>query len=114
MKVQSADEMRRIADAYITECIERRTAPQVNELAAKLGRSAGDFSNLFLKLLGERPSDYFQQVRIDCSKRLLSTTDLTTEMIASICGFGTLRTFFRSFKSTTGMTPQNFRDQNRR
>jgi transcriptional regulator GlxA family with amidase domain len=114
MTVRSADEMRGIADAYIAECRERRTPPQVNELSAKLGLSAGDFSNLFLKLLGERPSDYFQRARIECAKRLLSTTDLTMKVIADICGFGTVRTFFRSFKSSVGMAPHDFRDRNRR
>jgi AraC-like DNA-binding protein len=111
MATLSARELRGIAESYVDECAVRRTAPQVNELARRLGMSAGDLSNLFLRLLGERPSAYFQRTRFDCAKRLLSTTDLTMDRIAQICGYGTTRTFYRRFKSSVGMTPQDFREQ---
>jgi len=49
MVIQSGRELRFVTDRYIAQCKARRTSSQVNELAAELGLSATDLSNLFLK-----------------------------------------------------------------
>ena len=71
--------------------------------------SAADFGKLFTHLVGEHPSTYLRRKQIDCAKRLLTQTDLTMNVIAYKCGFGTRTTFFRAFKRETGMTPREYR-----
>ena len=113
MVIQSGRELRFVADRYIAQCKARRTSSQVNELAAELGLSAADLSNLFLKFLRERPHIYLMRARIESAKHLLVTTDLNLDDIAAICGFGTIRSFFRSFRAQVGMTPGEYRDPHR-
>ena len=105
----SDPELRRLADDYLAKCLDHGSAPHVNELAAKAGMSAGDFSNLFLDLVGERPSVYLKRGQIECAKQLLLTTHLELNEIAYRCGFRRRRTFFRLFKRLVGTTPAAYR-----
>lgn len=109
MVLHSVDELRQLADEYVMDCFRHETPPHVNELARNLGLAAPDFSNLFVMLLGERPSVYFKRCRIESAKDLLAATDLPMNTIAYRCGFGTRRTFFRTFKRFVGSTPDVYR-----
>jgi AraC-like DNA-binding protein len=109
MAVRSPRELRRIADDYLSLCMRQETRPHVNELAATLRMSASDFSALFLKIVGERPSGYLKRRQIEHAKRLLRQSSLTMNVIAYKCGFGTRTTFFRAFKGRVGITPLAYR-----
>jgi len=98
-----------LADGYLADCLEREDVTHVNELAALVRMTAGDFSNLFLEVVGERPSEYLKRGRVERAKYLLATTDLPMNTIAYKCGFGTRRTFFRTFKRVVGITPRSYR-----
>jgi len=47
--------------------------------------------------------------RLERAKRLLLETDLPCHSIAVEAGFGSLKTFNRTFRRSEGATPQNFR-----
>jgi AraC-like DNA-binding protein len=109
MRVWTADELRRITDRYLSDSLRRESPPQVQELAANVGLARSDFSRLFAHLLGQQPSAYLRSGQIACAKRFLAQTNLSMNVIAYRCGFGTRTTFFRAFKRITGTTPQEYR-----
>jgi transcriptional regulator GlxA family with amidase domain len=59
------------------------------------------------------PVQYLLEVRIARAKTLLKDTE---HEIISICfevGFENVSTFYRSFKQSTGLTPHQYRTQNK-
>lgn len=54
-------------------------------------------------------SAYFENARIRRAEELLASSALPIDSIAERAGFGTRVTFFRAFKRSTGMTPDEFR-----
>ena len=48
-------------------------------------------------------------MRIEHAKYILTTTDLTLEQIAEICGYSNEVHFYRQFKQITGLTPSKYR-----
>ena len=64
--------------------------------------------------LGVGFSEYLNSLRIEKAKQLLAGTDKTAQQICDECGFGSRQTFFRLFKSITGMTGEEWRNRARR
>ncbi|KIL38332.1 hypothetical protein SD70_27055 [Gordoniibacillus kamchatkensis] len=58
-------------------------------------------------------SDFIHQERLEQAKQLLVTTDWPVLDIAERSGFQSKTTFFTSFKKYTGLTPNQYREQNR-
>ena len=52
--------------------------------------------------------EYLRLVRIDMAKELLKEDKYTVEQISEMVGYTNSRTFTRSFKSITGVTPKVF------
>ncbi|MCM3268640.1 helix-turn-helix domain-containing protein [Paenibacillus elgii] len=57
-------------------------------------------------------SDFIHQERLEQAKKLLVSTDLPVLDIAERSGFQSKTTFFTSFKKYTGLTPNQYREQN--
>ncbi|MEC0227627.1 AraC family transcriptional regulator [Paenibacillus alba] len=57
-------------------------------------------------------SDFIHQERLEQAKKLLVSTDLPVLHIAERSGFQSKTTFFTSFKKYTGLTPNQYREQN--
>ena len=70
-------------------------------------------SHLFGDKLGIRFNDYINSLRISESCRLLRTTDDSITEIADAAGFGTLRTFNRAFIKQMGVSPSDYRRNNK-
>ena len=70
-------------------------------------------SHLFGDKLGIRFNDYINSLRISEACRLLRTTDMSITEISDVSGFGTLRTFNRSFIKQMGISPSEYRRTNR-
>lgn len=83
----------------------------VEQLAALAGYSPAQFRRLFNALTQMSPSKYVISVRINAAKTLLSTTDRHITDIACETGFYDHAHFIRAFKSATGQTPNEFRQQ---
>jgi transcriptional regulator GlxA family with amidase domain len=62
-------------------------------------------SRSFHDRFGVRISDYMKLMQIRAARRLLRTTDLNTTRIAYRCGFGTRRSFFRTYRRLSGSSP---------
>ncbi len=84
----------------------------VFEKLKELGISQNHFINLFRSKLGITPVEYIRNLRVEKAKALLSFTDLTILDIAIDCGFGSLSTFYETFKKYLKMTPKEYRKIN--
>lgn len=58
------------------------------------------------------PKKMLLNYRINVSKEMLTHTAKSIPSIASECGFNAENTFYRNFKSSTGVTPNEFRSKN--
>lgn len=77
--------------------------------AKYLGVSKYYLSHTLNDYLGINFSTYINQLRIDYAKNLLLFTRLPVSEIAFECGYNSLRTFNRSFKQITNLSPTEFR-----
>jgi transcriptional regulator GlxA family with amidase domain len=108
------EDFRRIADEYLTGCESPEKSPSVNGLAKLAGVRRERFSDEFLRLVGERPSEYLKRGQIERAKTLLVTTHLTMDEVAYACCYANIVTFFRAFRRSMGTTPARFRKMHAR
>ncbi len=80
----------------------------VSQVADDLGVSVSHLSRVFKKYHNQNISEYLTSYRIGMSKQLLSDGVMVTE-VATMCGFGSLRTYLRVFKNYERVTPGQFR-----
>ena len=69
------------------------------------------FRKLFKSAIGVSPAKFMINCKTARAKELLSEDYLSLEEIAERCGFSSLSYFCRVFKSSTGMTPGEFRSK---
>lgn len=100
---------RETVDAYLARCTANGSAPRVSELAFELGISRVTLNVRFQELSGVSLSEYFAAHRLEKAAALLSTSDLKNDIVATVAGFGTARTFQRAFARDFGITPARFR-----
>ena len=83
----------------------------IDEAAAQLGMSRRTFTAAFVKETGVSWLTFTRRLAIEHAKRRLRSSDLPIASVAFECGFNDLSTFYRQFKSQTGMSPAKFRSQ---
>ena len=81
----------------------------VDRLASIANYSPAQFRRLFAKLMGQSPSEYIANVRINNAKVLLKTTDKRISDIAVQVGFFDHSHFIRTFRKLVGATPAEYR-----
>lgn len=97
----------------ITYICDNFTKPlSLDLLSTELGINKYYISRIFTKKIGISFNDYVNSLRIDYSKKLLTTTDLSILEIANNCGFETQRTYNRIFKGYTQIPPLKYRNKN--
>ena len=74
-------------------------------LAQLHGMNPEYLSRAFRDRFGVCLSDYIKMMQVRVAQRLLRTTDLNTTRIAYRSGFGTRRSFFRTYRRIAGTTP---------
>lgn len=100
-------------EEYLRECFKLESPPQVNELAKRFELRADQLSNLFVLHHGIRPSRYLKQRQIARAMALLADTDLPINQVAYRSAFSRRATFYRSFRSATGLSPEAYRTRTR-
>ena len=93
--------------AYLNEHYAENVS--VDQLARLSHYSVAQFRKLFTRLMQMSPSQYVTQVRINAAKTLLRTTDRRITDIAAETGFCDHSHFIKTFRATTGLTPNEFR-----
>jgi AraC-like DNA-binding protein len=92
---------------FIEEHIERDI--RLAELASLAGLSVTHFAHAFKAEQGLSPYRYIVQRRIDRSKELLRTTDLTIAAVAAQSGFSSQSNFSSMFARDVGAPPSAYR-----
>ena len=81
------------------------------KVAKALGASEPAMNHALLVVTGMNFNQYLSRLRLVLATTYFLYDSLPFDYIASISGFNMDITFFRRFKSLTGMTPQSFREQ---
>jgi AraC-like DNA-binding protein len=81
-------------------------------MARRAGLSVPVFSRAFREATGNAFLTYLRRLRVEHAKKLLATTIMTTEEIATSCGFSSPHHLIRSFKKVTTQTPGAYRRDN--
>ncbi|MDC3416028.1 helix-turn-helix domain-containing protein [Aquibacillus salsiterrae] len=102
--VLRAERLRNYIDTHFYEMIS------ADDLATKLGMSTRHMNTIFKDRYQVTPIQYLTEVRVGLAKKMLVETD---KDIASICfevGFESLSTFYRTFKNSTDISPNKYRN----
>ena len=71
--------------------------------------SARSFIRAFREATGTAPATWVRAQRVREAQRLLESTDLAIEQVASTCGFGSAVTLRQAFARALGTTPSAYR-----
>ena len=85
----------------------------ITSLASELGFSRAYFTTLFTKRTGESPYGYLTRVRLEKAKEYLRENDKSVETVALSVGFSSVQRFSETFKKRLGISPFNYRKNNR-
>lgn len=86
----------------------------LTRIAEEFNYSPNYLSRLYSKVSDGTISDYISEVRIGLIKQLLTSTDHKIKRIAAMAGFESPAYLCRLFKRVTGVTPQQYRDLEKR
>lgn len=81
----------------------------VCELAARSAMSPRTFSRRFVDSHGTTPHQWLLRQRVLLAQRLLETTELSIDLVASRCGIGTAANLRQHFQRIVRTTPQSYR-----
>ncbi|MFD1629984.1 helix-turn-helix transcriptional regulator [Pseudopedobacter beijingensis] len=77
-------------------------------LTAYFGTSVSTFKRLFEKYFNTTPLEYFKNMQIEESKKLLKSKKYSVAQVSRKLGFSSPTNFIRTFKQYTGTTPRQF------
>lgn len=92
---------------YISSNLDKELS--VEQLSREFSLSPYYFSRLFKEETGVSPHKYLVMVRLDYSRYVLRSTNLTIKETAYRCGFNSESNFCTRFRETFGITPKEFR-----
>ena len=81
----------------------------LEETAAYVHLNPAYFSTLFKRSTGSSFKEYLNMVRIEESKRLLASTELSILDVSLAAGFQDQSYFSKVFRKYTGLTPKQYR-----
>lgn len=84
---------------------------KMGELAAALHTSSHSLSYLLNQYLNQSYYDFINEYRVAQFKKMVEDNDYsryTLTALAELCGFSSRASFFRSFKKSTGVTPNEY------
>ena len=84
------------------------TGVTLGEISHQLGVSTSKIKKAFKSQTGKSVIEYFNDLRITESKRLIREKELNFTQIAEKLGFRTIHYFSRMFRLKTGMTPTGY------
>jgi len=94
------------AKDYVFSCYKENIS--VNDLANLTCLNKDYFSREFKRVFGLRPLEYIQHMRLSEGKRLLKTTDKTTNEICYEVGYSDPSSFCKLFKRRFNCYPQEY------
>ena len=109
---ETAEELVGKVSSYINMCFAK-TDLSLERIADQVHLSANYVSTLFKKHSGMNISDYIIKIRMEHAAGLLSATNFRTYEIAERVGYTNSQYFSVLFKKFYGMTPKEYRNQNK-
>jgi AraC-like DNA-binding protein len=107
LKDNTADDEADLTKRILIHLQEHAAEPlNVSQVAAHFGYSAGRFSHIFNERIGCSFTRYVNNLRCYNARRMLAEEDLPLIDVATACGFSSMRTFHRVYKTFTGETPR--------
>lgn len=103
--------IQKIKDAIKEMVYDTETEIKVNSsvyLSEKIGHSYGYLSNLFSEVTYTSIENYIILKKIEYTKHLIITQDLSLTEIAFMLGYSSVAHLSGQFKKTTGLTPSAF------
>lgn len=92
----------------------RLTDPSLEEIASSMGMSYSAFRKRFVQMTGKSPGEYrADEIVLRACSRLLETNETLTAIAADL-GFHDAFHLSKRFKQVVGVSPQDFRRQNRK
>lgn len=82
----------------------------VDDLMTTMGMSRSSLTRKMHELFNLSPKDFLQEARIKHACSLLQQTDLSVKEVAYACGFSNPQYFATSFKTSTGLTPSEYKE----
>ncbi len=103
--------------AFAKVIAEFEEAPSIEcspaTLAARSRLSPSHFAKLTRRIFGLTPSQFIVKSRIAAGSRLLRETNQPIAEIAQLCGYHDQSAFTRAFRAASGLTPLEYRRQER-
>ena len=96
------------AKMIIQKSLEKKIT--LEELSDGVGLSQSYFLRLFKEETGMTPMEYVAQKKIEASKVLLRTTDMTIQEVAFHLAYSSSSSFNNAFVSRVGLTPKKYRE----
>lgn len=87
---------------------------ELNQELRQLGVSQRHIVKIFKDEYGATPSEYVNNLRVTEARRLLSDTNDEIIDIAYSVGFGAVSSFYRVFKSVSGLSPAEYRKEHQK
>ena len=78
-------------------------------LAGRAAMSGRHFSRVFTAEVGETPARYVERVRVEAARAELESTNVSLDVVATDCGFGTAESLRRAFQRRMGVPPDAYR-----
>jgi AraC family transcriptional regulator len=108
-----------VTDVRLARVVEFMTAHYampvtLDMLAKEAGISKFHFVRVFREALGQTPHSMLVSIRLNAAARLLVSTALRIEEIASDCGYARVDHFGAAFRRRHGMSPRRYRTLKRR
>ncbi len=110
MKLQQRTISQKVKDIIHAEFTSELTLEQC---ASRLNYHPSYIRQVFLKETGLNFSSYLAEYRLTMAKRWLIKSDIRINEIAEKLGYNNAQNFIRYFRKMEGITPGQFRDQNR-
>lgn len=85
------------------------SAISIKDMSEYCAMSERTFIRRFKAAVGLTPGSYFQQLRVDAAKQLLTNTNLALEAIVSKVGYDDVSAFRRLFTKLTQLSPRAYR-----
>jgi len=92
---------------YMLENLTKKL--KVSDIALEIGYSGSHFCRLFLSKTGHSPIDYFNQLKIQRTCRMLENPGWTVSDVVREMGFEDQFYFSRLFHKVMGMPPSEYR-----
>jgi AraC-like DNA-binding protein len=93
--------------------IREEPGVSIQQLAKETGFSPAQFRRSFHDWVGVPPRDYVKSRRLEMARRLLETTDLPVQTVATRIGFSSTAHLSRLFAQVYGQSPSAVRNQAR-